>query len=276
MEVKKIIAITILMLASLVSVGCFAESQSQNDDGFRGVKEEPIVTLSREQALIGFLQNFDVLVNDIKVSEISNNSYIRLKLGPGRYKISVKPGMGAFVATTNIEVSKESIYLEWSMPLGILSNTFFIGSRIESRTAEDMEKILAKSRLMQGGDLIDFAVLLAGAKKAGNEVDIPSMSWGLHSNEKFPASGFAGLDDVLALPVGGQCRKHYENWLLQKPPKAFAVGLNKGCGFTWGMQPKTPGDSTIPAERVITACERTNGTCVLYAVDDRVVYKKQD
>ncbi|MFM7001963.1 MAG: hypothetical protein ACKOXU_13040 [Limnohabitans sp.] len=98
-----------------------------------------------------------------------------------------------------------------------------------------------------------------------------------HSVAKYPSTGFAEVADVAAVPLASEgCRKNYENWLKQKPPRAFAVGVQKGCGFSWGNQPKNPEDSAVPAERVISACERVNGQCVLYAVDDRVVYKKPD
>jgi hypothetical protein len=97
-----------------------------------------------------------------------------------------------------------------------------------------------------------------------------------HPKAKYPPTDFAEVGNVAAVPLSETCRKHYENWLKQKPPRAFAVGLKKGCGFSWGNQPKNPEDSPIPAERVIAACERMNGPCVLYAVDDRVIYKKPD
>ncbi len=112
-----------------------------------------------------------------------------------------------------------------------------------------------------------------------NLVKSAVVSRDFHPVAKYPSTGFAEVGDVSAVPLASEgCRKNYENWLKQKPPRAFAVGSQKGCGFSWGNQPKNPEDSPIPAERVIAACERGpgNGQCVLYAVDDRVVYKKPD
>ena len=95
-----------------------------------------------------------------------------------------------------------------------------------------------------------------------------------HPLEKYPGSGWAGLDDLSKVPfISDACKLKYSEWLEQKPPRAYAVAPSGQCFYSWGLNAPTPGDPAVPAERVMAVCSRKSSQCHLYAVDSRVVYK---
>ena len=57
---------------------------------------------------------------------------------------------------------------------------------------------------------------------------------------------------------------------------AFAIGENNRWWYAAGWKPKDPGSDPDPAVRVVPDCEKhTHKPCVLYAVDDVVVYQEK-
>lgn len=97
-----------------------------------------------------------------------------------------------------------------------------------------------------------------------------------HPVDRYPATGFAQIGDVGAVPlVSEACRKVYAGWLSKREPRAFAIDKQGHCSFSWGLIAPTPGDSTIPAERVKEVCGRKGWDCLLYAVDSRVVFSPE-
>lgn len=196
---------------------------------------------------------------------------------------SVKTSDGALNVRFDVEEGKAKYLGHWSLEVGDTQKRtgsyvgllllgfdfggFSLNFKVSDRYA-DVDKIFSEQ------------VPLVHPNLSPSLVKSAVVTRNFHPSEKYPETAFAPLEDVTAVPLNGSenCRRNYENWLKQKPPRAFAVGVQKGCGFSWGNQPKNPDDSPIPAERVIAACERGpgNGQCVLYAVDDRVVYKKPD
>lgn len=88
-----------------------------------------------------------------------------------------------------------------------------------------------------------------------------------HRSTVPPASGFAALEDVEALPtkIAG-ARRAYPDFLAAPPPKAFAVSA--GGAWAWSAE---------RADAIEVALERCRGhardkPCALYAVDDTVVW----
>ncbi len=81
-----------------------------------------------------------------------------------------------------------------------------------------------------------------------------------------PASGFAAIDDVGALPhVRDAGRQGYRTFLARGVPRAFAIGPAGAWG--WAAE----GDD--PTARAIASCQRNSKEpCRLYAVDDEVVW----
>ncbi len=84
----------------------------------------------------------------------------------------------------------------------------------------------------------------------------------------FPGSGFAKAEDVEALPAPPQCRRQYERYLTERPPKAYALSRsNRAC--TWAARGERA------AEQALDACRKNAPDCALYAFDDIVVWKPQ-
>jgi hypothetical protein len=97
----------------------------------------------------------------------------------------------------------------------------------------------------------------------------------VHPLEKYPESDWALLRDFSKIPfVNSACKLKYSEWLEQKPPRAYAVSPSGQCFFSWSLKAPTPGDPSIPAERVMAVCHRRSTECHLYAVDNRIVYRE--
>jgi dienelactone hydrolase len=83
---------------------------------------------------------------------------------------------------------------------------------------------------------------------------------------KPPASGFAALNHIAAVPISTQNQTGaYAAFLELKSPRAFAVGESGG----WG---RASGDYAMG--RALGNCSRGGQVCKLYAVDDEVVWVK--
>ena len=125
-------------------------------------------------------------------------------------------------------------------------------------------------------------IVTAHAPQLMESFDVALLSPSLVSRDvhpllEYPASGYAEINDVAALPqASDNCKARYADWLTRKSPKAFAVAKNGGCSFTWGTRPVEQDDSPVPAERAIAVCLRRYTECGLYAVDDRVVYSNRN
>lgn len=79
-----------------------------------------------------------------------------------------------------------------------------------------------------------------------------------------PASGFARIDDVTAVPLDDKGRARYKHYLDLSMPKAFAI-TDKGGSYY----------SSDDAEAMRTTteyCQKAKVKCWLYAVDDRIVW----
>ncbi len=93
-----------------------------------------------------------------------------------------------------------------------------------------------------------------------------------------PPTGYAAMKDVSKLPVQTEAAlKRYNDFLNYSGPKAFAVSQDVALG--WGLGIASPNNkdqlARDPGERAIASCRRLAKTpCVLYAVDDQVVYAK--
>ena len=67
-----------------------------------------------------------------------------------------------------------------------------------------------------------------------------------------------------------QIAHRFHIYLSRPNPKAFAVSANGGWWMAWG---EGQGAQGTVSQRAVRGCEeRSNSTCVLYAVDDRVVF----
>ena len=87
--------------------------------------------------------------------------------------------------------------------------------------------------------------------------------------QQFPASGYAELEDTNKLPLDGvEGREAYERYLQAPLPRAFAVAPGRQ---QWAWKAAAAGD--VNAQALERCQERARQACVLYSVDDNVVYK---
>jgi len=91
-----------------------------------------------------------------------------------------------------------------------------------------------------------------------------------------PASGFAQLDDIDAIPyLNDRGRQVYRDWLQMPAPRAFALSPDGHYSFTSGLRPREANDPSDPTERALAVRERAaKVTCKLYAVNGAVVWVK--
>jgi S1-C subfamily serine protease len=90
------------------------------------------------------------------------------------------------------------------------------------------------------------------------------------------ASGYAEIGDVAKVPVNPRGKEGYLVFLGKRYPRAFAVGERGAWGWAWGERVKSdPNASPDPAVRALQTCEKRQQRCVIYALDDVVVYQNQ-
>jgi S1-C subfamily serine protease len=89
-------------------------------------------------------------------------------------------------------------------------------------------------------------------------------------------SGYAEIADASKVPISYAGRERYLVFLGKPYPRAFAVGERGAWGFAWGARVKSdPDASPDPAVRALQFCEKRGQRCVIYALDDVVVYQNQ-
>jgi len=79
-----------------------------------------------------------------------------------------------------------------------------------------------------------------------------------------PASGFAAVDDIGAVPVRLAGKDRYQHYLSLPSPKAFVV-TDKGGWHLWYGNPDV-------MTTALDYCEQQTVGCWLYAVDDKVIW----
>jgi dienelactone hydrolase len=83
-----------------------------------------------------------------------------------------------------------------------------------------------------------------------------------------PASGYATVDDISAVPYLGDegMRRLYRTFLSKPYPRAFAIGQKAGAVAHGGFDPLT---------QALRDCSARSPDCRLYAYDDRVVWTRR-
>jgi serine protease Do len=89
-------------------------------------------------------------------------------------------------------------------------------------------------------------------------------------------SGYAEIGEVDKVPLSPRGKERYQVFLSKPNPRAFAISERGGWTFAWGTKTQDPSAPIDPRLRAVQLCEkRTQQRCVLYAVDDVVVYQRQ-
>jgi hypothetical protein len=88
---------------------------------------------------------------------------------------------------------------------------------------------------------------------------------------QFPASGYADVDDLGQVPLDSAAGiEQYKRYLAASPPKAFAVAPTRK---SWGWVAGAKDD--VNAQALKRCEERANQACMLYGVDDNIVYREE-
>ena len=82
-----------------------------------------------------------------------------------------------------------------------------------------------------------------------------------------PATGFAALDDVKAVPISAAGQERYAHFLTMPKPRAFVVYEDGN----WRSYSRDPEAMT----KALDYCARQGKRCWLYAADDRVVWSPE-
>jgi S1-C subfamily serine protease len=150
-------------------------------------------------------------------------------------------------------------------------------------------KLIGITTLQQEGQNLNFAIPInwlrelpersAAALKSRQEqraarADPPAPPPAAPGSRPRP-SGYAEVSDVKKVPLSNRGKERYSVFLTKAYPRAFAVGERGAWAFAWGARPKDPGASPDPAVRAVQTCEKRQQRCVVYAIDDVVVYQRQ-
>ncbi len=106
------------------------------------------IYLYRKNALFAIASKFEIDLDENKVGDLYNASYLHLQLPQGKHILKVSPGALAQSSTLEIQSEPNKIALyEYDFVSGPLANPFFIGSSIQPRTREqaiaDMKELNA-------------------------------------------------------------------------------------------------------------------------------------
>lgn len=110
--------------------------------------------------------------------------------------------------------------------------------------------------------------VLAKMLSAGLPTDVIAPQYG-RTDGAPPATDYASISDIAALKLANAgSETAYKTFLGKRLPRAFAIAPKAGKqNYSWG------GDN--PIRSASAACAKANNeTCVLYAVDDAVVWEK--
>jgi hypothetical protein len=106
------------------------------------------VYLYRRGVLAAYAQGFDVRVDGKIRGQLSNASYLRLSLTPGRHLIQVAPGLRASVINAEIDAQPGAkMFFEFVFPTGLDLQPLFNDALIARR--EEPEAMMALPKLRE-------------------------------------------------------------------------------------------------------------------------------
>lgn len=138
-----------MMLVAMAAVAALTACATAPGPKFSGIveptKDQADIYLYRTSGIFAAAQSFTVNVDDKKVGDLFNASYLHLRLPPGSYKLAVAPGSIAKVAQLQVtlEAGKTSFY-QYDFVSGLHGNIFFLGASIEPRPAQQAMRELGE------------------------------------------------------------------------------------------------------------------------------------
>ena len=91
------------------------------------------------------------------------------------------------------------------------------------------------------------------------------------------AQDYARIDEIDKLPFATErMRERYRFFLTRPLPRAFVISEGGDWRLASGAESSNPQSPGPPAERAMRECEKARtGRCIVYAVDDRVVWRPE-
>ena len=156
------------------------------------------------------------------------------------------------------ELAKQARKAGSKTVLGIVSN-------YDDQVRDDKDRYECRSG--QTRSVVDLKAMLATPGRAGMVTVIGKGAISAqHRSPVPPASGFAEVDDVNAVPLNDAGRSRYRHYLSLPSPKAFVIFDG---GQTWRFYHGDPDAMT----KALDYCQSNGKVCWLYAVDHRVVWQ---
>lgn len=139
---------SILTLAAGLAVFSCDRTEGPAFPGLSAVAPEKThVYLYRRGALAAYAQGFNVIVDGKIRGQLSNASYLRLSLTPGRHLLQVAPGLRASVINVEIEAqSGENMFFEFVFSTGLDMQPLFDDALIAYREEREAMSTLPKLR----------------------------------------------------------------------------------------------------------------------------------
>lgn len=138
----------ILLLAAGLAVFSCDSTDEPVFPGLSAVAPEAAhVYLYRRGALAAYAQGFDVIVDGQIRGKLSNASYLRLSLTPGRHLLQVAPGLRASVINAEIEAQPgKNMFFEFVFSTGLDMQPLFNDALIAGREEREAMSALPKLR----------------------------------------------------------------------------------------------------------------------------------
>jgi hypothetical protein len=106
------------------------------------------VYLYRRDAMAAYAQGFDVIIDGKIRGQLSNASYLRLSLAPGRHLLQVAPGSRATVINAEVDAQPgKNMFFEFVFSTGLDMQPLFDNALIANR--EEREAMLTLPKLRE-------------------------------------------------------------------------------------------------------------------------------
>jgi hypothetical protein len=179
---------------------------------------------------------------------------------------SSRSGQGLVMQAEIVEPATRQTIWKGEIRMGTLGFGKFDDSVADSIGVQIHDQ-LRQARLVGEGWARAVAAPPAAATPAAPAPAAPAPAPRRHSRAVPPASGFAPIGDVDAVPIRTEGKPRYQHYLTLPSPKAFVVYERGGWRFFSG--------TANAMTAALDYCAREATPCWLYAVDDTVVWQPE-
>ena len=132
--IKKMKLVTLALVIGTILTGCASAPGAK----FSGLQTVPPSTaeliIYRQSAFFAMGQSMPVLVDDNKVGELYNGSFLQQQITPGSHAVKVTTGAFGKSAEATVQIAAgERKFLHFDFVTGPLANIFFVGDSLEER-----------------------------------------------------------------------------------------------------------------------------------------------